>query len=302
MTEIDRDQEAALRSYLLGLSPAEEQKRVEERLLSDSDYFNELQRVEECLTDEYVRGEIQGGQKKQFDSHFLTSEEHREGLEFARLLHRYFSEQDVVRNISLPPAPKWRAVMEVVLASASIVLMAASTLLFRQVSNLRGASARLQQERTAAAERERALAAQLADQQQALKKLTEELANLQQLAILADFDIVSLSLDPGLDRTGANVRRAVIHTHTQALRLELKLPAIHYQNYRSRVETAEGDVVWTANGLISHPAGHNGHRTVTLVLPVAPITRSQYLVRLTGTTRSGATETVATYYLNLIRK
>jgi len=302
MTEIHRDQEAALRSYLLGLAPAEEQKRVEERLLSDSDYFNELQRVEECLTDEYVRGQIQGAEKEQFDSHFLKSAEHREGLEFARLLDRYLSEQDVVRNISLPFAPKWRAVMEVVLASAVIVLMAASALLFGQASNLRRVSTRLQQERTAAAERERSLAAQFAEQQQTVKKLTEELANLQHLAILGEFDIVSLSLNPGLDRTGANVRRAVIPTHAQALWLELKLPGIRHRNYRARVETAEGDVVWTASGLISHPSGHSGHRMVTLVLPVAPITRSQYLVRLTGTTRSGTTESVATYYLDIIRK
>lgn len=301
MTEIDRDQEAALRSYLLGLAPAEEQKRVEERLLSDSDYFNQLQRAEECLTDEYVCGQIQGIEKERFDSHFLKSTEHREGLEFARLLDRYFSEQDIARNISLPSAPKWRAVMEVVLASVAILSMAASTLLFRQVSNLHSALARLQQERTAPNARELLLSAKLAAQQQAVKELTEEYDYLHQLLFSRDSDIVLVSLHPGLVRTGTNVRRVVVPAHAQALHLELRLPVIHYRNYSARIETAEGDVVWTANDLVSHP-GYNGHRVVTLVLPVAPITRSQYLVRLTGTTRSGTRESVATYYLNIIKK
>jgi hypothetical protein len=301
MTEMHRDEEAALRSYLLGSSPAEEQQRVEERLLQDSDYFNELQRMEECLTDEYVRGQIQGIEKERFDSHFLKSAEHREGLEFARLLDRYLSEQDISRNLSLPPAPKWRAVM-VVLASAAIVLMAASALLFRQVSNLRSALARLQQERMVPNARELLLSARLAEQEQAVKELTEEYDYLHQFLLSGGSDIVLVSLHPGLVRTGANVRRVVVPAHVQALHLELRLPAIHYRNYSATVETAEGNVVWTAEGLVSHPSSHSGHRVVTLVLPVAPITRSQYLVRLTGTTRSGTTESVATYYLNIIKK
>lgn len=303
MTETQHhEEETMLRSYLLGLAPAEEQKRVEERLLTDEDYFNELERVEECLTDNYVRGEIKGIEKKQFESHFLKSGERQKGLEFAKLLDRYFSERDVAWSSSLPSSAKWRGVMEIVLASAAIILMAASVLLFRQVSNLRGEVAHLQQERAAADKQQRSLAGQLAGQQQLVARLTQELADLKNPADPGDPDIVSLSLNPGLVRTGANVRRAIIPAHAQALRLELKLQGIRYRDYRAQVETAEGDVIWTANGLIPHSMRHSGQKAVILVLPVAPLTRSQYLVRLTRPTQSGTAENVGTYYLNITRK
>jgi hypothetical protein len=303
MTEMQHhEEETTLRSYLLGLASAEEQKRVEERLLTDEDYFNELERIEECLTDEYVHGEIEGVQKEQFESHFLKSGEHREGLEFARLLDRYFSERDVASSSSLPSPPRWRGVMEVLLASAAIVLIAASVLLFRQVSNLRREVAHLQQERAAADERQRSLAGQLAGQQQLVTRLTQELADLKKPADLGDPAIVSLSLNPGLVRTGANIRRVIIPVHAQALLLELKLQGIHYRNYRVQVETAEGDVIWTVNGLIPHSIQHSGRKAVILVLPVAPLTRSQYLVKLTRPTQSGTAENVGTYYLNIRRK
>lgn len=303
MTEIQhREEETALRNYLLGLAPAEVQKRVEERLLNDADYFNELQRIEESLTDEYVRGEIKGIEKEQFDSHFLKSAEHREGLELARLLNRYFSEQDAAQNISLPSAPRWRAVMEVVLACAAIVLMVASVLLFRQVSNLREEATHLQQERVAADERQRSLAVQLASQEQLGTRLTQELADLKRSAGAGDPDIVSVSLTPGLVRTGATVPRAIIPNHAQALRLELKLQGVHYRSYRAQVETAEGEVVWTAEGLVARPTAGKRQRAITLVVPVVLITRSQYLVILSGALQSGTKEKVATYYLNVTRK
>jgi tetratricopeptide (TPR) repeat protein len=549
--ERKRVEERLLRNYLLALGPAEERKRVEERLLTDSDYCDELERMEECLTDEYVQGEMKGAEREQFDSHFLKSAEHREGLEFARLLDRYFLEQDVARSLSIPPTPKWRRAMEMALASAAIVLMAASAILFRQVSNLHAEAARLEklapgsldvaasldnlrlvtkyrgdlakaeqyyhqaleiqeklapgslvvaaslndlgtvneyrgdlakaeryyrqaleireklapgslvvatslnslglvteqrgdlakaeqyhrqaleireklapgslvaaaslnslglvteqrgdlakaeqyhrqaleireklapgsldvaaslndlgnvaykrgdlakaeqyhrqaletqeklapgslnvaqslnnlgvvieQQRLAADQRAQSLAGQLAEQGHLIATLKQELAGQKKLLVTAPWDrvvhvlgdpvfdshddrlqgaapeIALLSLSPGLDRTGAKVRRVTIPAHAQVLLLQLKLQGIHYRHYRAQVETVEGEVIWTAGDLAPRPAGNDRHKAIALALPVTLITHSEYLVKVAGITQSGGSESVATYYLNTMQ-
>jgi hypothetical protein len=302
--EQKRVEERLLRNYLLGLAPAEERKRVEERLLTDSDYCNELERAEECLTHEYVRGEIKGIEKEQFDSHFLKSAEHRKSLEFAGLLDRYFSEQDVARR-------KWHRAMEMALASAAIVLMAASAILFRQVSYLHAEAARLEQQRAAADQRAQSLAGQLAEQGHLISTLSQELAEQKKLLVTASWDHVArswgapdialFSLSPGLDRTGAEVRRVTIPAHAQILLLELKLEGIRYRHYRAQVETVEGEVIRTADDLTARPVADNSRKAIVLLLPVTLITRSEYLIKLAGITQSGASESVGTYYLNIMQ-
>jgi hypothetical protein len=305
------EEETALRSYVLGLSSAEEQKRVEQRLLRDADYCDELERVEECLTDEYVRGEIQGIEKEQFDRHFLKSAEHREGLEFARLLERHFSEPHAAVRPFHASAPKWRRTMEIVLASAAVALIAASVLLFRQVSNLHAGAARLEQQRLAADERAQSLAGQVAEQGHLIATLKQELATQERVFATKRMDhmaglsrtseIAVFSLSPGLDRTGAKVRRVIIPAQAQALLLELKLEGFRYRHYRAQVETVEGDVIWTAGGLIARPAGEDRRMAIALLLPVALITHSEYLINISGLTEPGAPESVGTYYLNIVQ-
>lgn len=310
MTEMQHhEEETALRSYLLGLASPEERKRVEERLLADSHYFNEIERVEECLTDEYVRGEIQGIEKEQFDRHFLRSAERREDLAFAGLLHRHLSDPNVALRPSHPPASRWRRAMEIALASAAIALIAASVLLFRQVSNLHAGAARLEQQRAAADERAQSLARQLAEQGHLIATLKQELAKQEKVLATLPMDHIAwetsdvavFALSPGLDRTGAKVRRITIPAQAQILRLELKLEGVRYRHYQAQVETVEGDVIWTAGGLTVRSIEDNRRKAIALLLPVALVTRSEYLIKVAGITQSGTSESVDTYYLNIVQ-
>jgi hypothetical protein len=304
------DEEATLRSYLLGLASAEERERVEQQLLTDPGYFDELQRMEECLIDEFVRGEIKGVEKAQFDSHFLKSAEHQEELEFARLLDRYFSRQDDflgqndLQNVSPLPVPKWRAVLEVVLASALILLMAGTSSLLKK-------STRLSKEGMAAEGRERYLSQQLVEQQQAVKEqqqivnsLRQQLAEQQIRASLSGGDardIISISLNPGLARTGVNIRQVTIPASAQVLRLNLKLRGISYPRYRAAAETVDGVVVWNADGLKARPHTSSKDRVV-LMIPTKLIIHSQYLIKLTGISKAGTAETVDTYYMEIDKR
>jgi hypothetical protein len=52
MIEMQRSDKRSLRRYLLGETDPEEQSTIEQRLLSEKEYFDELVKIEEELTDE----------------------------------------------------------------------------------------------------------------------------------------------------------------------------------------------------------------------------------------------------------
>lgn len=84
-----KDREAA-RRYLLGRVAEEgELRRVEERLLTDDEFFAELRLAQDELADEYVAGDLDEEERAAFERHFLTTPARRRKVEFARRLRRH---------------------------------------------------------------------------------------------------------------------------------------------------------------------------------------------------------------------
>src|SRR5215471_15320916 len=83
MSEL-RGEEELLRKYLLGELPEEEQIRIEERLLLDSDYVELLQIVEEELIDGYARGSLSGREREQLEERIAGSPLMQRKLRVAR--------------------------------------------------------------------------------------------------------------------------------------------------------------------------------------------------------------------------
>lgn len=304
LMEQTRTQDEELRTYLLGQCSAEEQKRVEERLLSDSHYFSGLEKVEESLTDEYVRGLIHGVEKEHFENHFLKSPQHQNDLQFARLLHRYFSTREATgETTALPAFPsRWRFVFELSLACVAIVLIGISAFLLREVTNLRGQTQRLQAERAGVEQHDQALAGQIQEQQRQMKELTQELTDLQKAPLTNNANMISLSLTPGIERSGAELPTATISPGTQRLRLRLQFDDGDYKNYQGELQTAEGRPVWSHDGLKSHPGSDRAGTVVDIVVPAAILTGGDYLVVLKGATRSRTPEVIGSYYFTVKRR
>src|SRR3954464_13969596 len=76
--EFNSGDETLLRHYLLGELREEEQSAIEERLFEDDTYGEHLSLVEDELIDEYIGGELRGGEREHFESHFLSSPRRRE--------------------------------------------------------------------------------------------------------------------------------------------------------------------------------------------------------------------------------
>lgn len=300
----DGDKETGLRSYLLGEASEEEQTKINRRLLIDPEYFDALLEAEESLTDEYARGQVKGVEKEEFDRYFLKSSEHQEGLELARLLNRYFSEHGNKRSASIIAfwAPRWRTTMEASLTCVALALMAASLWLLREVTNLRGQLTRLQGKYSSEEQHHEALVQEMTQERQEVSKLTQQVAGLQSPLPSSNSNTISISLTPGMDRSEAETHQVTIPASARRLRLQLKIQNGDYTSYQVQIETVEGQVVWRRENLESRSAQDGSGEVIRLVVPSAFLTRSDYLVMLSGKTPSGNLERAATYNLNIKRK
>ena len=99
-----------IRRYLLGEVTEEGELRlVEERLLTDDEYFEEIAVIEDELIDQYVSGSLNPGEQEKIESHFLATAERRRKLRFAQALRKYVSAAGVAAAVSQTPRKRFDA-------------------------------------------------------------------------------------------------------------------------------------------------------------------------------------------------
>ena len=92
MTE-STEENNEIKQYLLGtLSPTARQ-RVEERLLIEESFFEEVLLGEDELVDQYIDGALSDENRDEFEQHFLSTPERQRKLRFGRALSRYISRE-----------------------------------------------------------------------------------------------------------------------------------------------------------------------------------------------------------------
>lgn len=85
---------AEIRKYLLGDIKAEDERRkIEERLMLNEDYFEEILIEEEELIQDYVDGQLSAKERQSFERHFFICEERQQKIRLAQVLRRYINEQ-----------------------------------------------------------------------------------------------------------------------------------------------------------------------------------------------------------------
>lgn len=85
------EQNTQLRRYLLDELPADEQQLIEERLLIDNDYLEQMLIVEEDLIDDYSAGKLSPQQQTNYQKLFLASPEGRQKLQISRVLKKHLN-------------------------------------------------------------------------------------------------------------------------------------------------------------------------------------------------------------------
>ncbi len=78
-----------LRSYLLGGLSSDEEQRIEERLLADNEFIEQMLIVEEDLIDDYSNGRLDPSQQKSYEKLFLSTDEGRQRLKISQVLNKH---------------------------------------------------------------------------------------------------------------------------------------------------------------------------------------------------------------------
>jgi hypothetical protein len=318
--------------YLLGQLPEEEQLRLEERAFSDQEYLQNVLAVERDLIDEYVRGELSGVERRQFEKLFLASSDRRRKVEFARALVSVVSESPLSESFARPmiqhaPVSWWdsllawlrgpRMALKFSLAAAAMIVVLGVSWLIAETVRLRTQLAQLQaqqqsQQRNEEKQlQEEALRQQLAEQQKRNEELARQLqSERQHLARLQkELDkssptrpiIASLMLLPGVPRGSTDLPKLVVPQGARHARLQIGLEKgdVH-KRFHVELRTAGGEAVWSQNNLAARAA--RAGRAVVLHLPVSVLNTGEYELALRGADDKGGVEDVGYYYFTVLKR
>ncbi len=84
-----------IRQYLLGELAEEDSERIEERLLTEHEFHEELAITEDELIDDYVSNDLSDDQRRKFEVHFLRTDARRRDLRFAKAYKKLLSNEVV---------------------------------------------------------------------------------------------------------------------------------------------------------------------------------------------------------------
>lgn len=325
----DLNNETLIARYLLGELSEEQQVEIEDRAFEDKDYLASITAVENDLIDDYVRNELSGAERQQFEKRFLASAERRKRVEFARALAGVMSEQAVPQKImvqetkswswmdsiyafinGLSPAAKMAFVSAVPLLLIGAGYLSIETLrLRRELTEVRAQNQSQQNSQQQALETERhrnqELNALLSQEKQQREQTDESLRELSEAGDAVNPAprpvIASLTLLPGLSRGGDNKPNLVVPEDARLVRLQIGIdPEEPYKSFNVELLTLAGRQVWTREKL--NARNRRGARAVGLTLPATVLKPGDYELRLRGVTESGAAEDVGFYYFTVRKR
>lgn len=85
---LSKNDQERIRGYLLGRLTDEEQQKIEERLMTDDVFFEELEISKEEVIEDYCAGELTPKEQAWLEQHFLASPEGKLRRRFAQALDR----------------------------------------------------------------------------------------------------------------------------------------------------------------------------------------------------------------------
>lgn len=330
--------EALIKRYLLGELAEAEQLQLEERLLTDEEYFAQLQSVEEDLIDSYARGALPPSEVEKFESYFMAAPERQRAVHFAMALQG----STPPSGAPLTPPAWWRSVP--VLAQlrhpAFAGIAALGVVLFlvvgvgvwsnKSITRQRSAEEQLRAEQTKRQEpgAARPVVAPPSDEgvrprEEAAQHLRPEVNQRDQLDRYRPDsdapqstssqgargrqagpsrmppDVVVLALMSGRMRSAGGTKTATL-TANQQLRLELILEDDGYARYRAEIRTPEGRSVARRENLRAQQT--KAGKILVVTLPATLVAAGDYGVTLSGVPAGGGDEQLDPYYFRVVTK
>ncbi len=114
-----------IRRYLLGELPVAGRETLEQEILANEDFFEEILIVEDELADEYVAGTLNQEERADFEGHFLATPERQQNVRFARALNRYVTTEANRGSIADPVSPAFWTTQTWIRRAAGVIAIIA---------------------------------------------------------------------------------------------------------------------------------------------------------------------------------
>jgi CHAT domain-containing protein len=100
---LDSKDRQEVRLYLLGrLKPERPSQQIEERILIEQDFYEELLVIEDEVIDEYLSNELSTDEREAFEQYFLKTPERIRKLRFARAFSKYVADASQTNSTPAP--------------------------------------------------------------------------------------------------------------------------------------------------------------------------------------------------------
>jgi hypothetical protein len=263
---LDAAEQRNIREYLLGKISQDGLSPLEERLLSDNDFYQELSIVEEELIDDYLNGTFSESERESFEKHFLITAERQRKLRFARALKKYVNDENpglvrpsgntvqVVRQERKRFLGFGNPLLSYALAAAAVVVVAVAVWLV--------------------------------------------LTNNRATSNSGD-SLLTAVLTPGQVRESGQSNRITVSSGTKTVRLQLILAGKDYERYRAALSGDDGSEIWKADEL--GITNDNGRLMVQADVPGAVLHAGDYKIKVSGKRQDSGIEDVAEYRFRIIR-
>lgn len=259
MKDIEREH-GLIRQYLLGELDEERCEQLERRVISDSNYKQEVLITEGELLDEFVSGGLSPQDRELFLRHFLASPVQRRKLETAKALHAYAANH---RTPAQPAVAEggWlknlfalfrsrNHFLQFVSAAALFLLLAGSAALIYWI---------------------------ISSQQ---RPYYDELLGLNQVSnpiLEPGSSVASVSLSPVLLRGSADVKTIVVTDETSVLQLRMPIAKADAK-YRVILKENGGAQIFKLDDLSPRQVGSNA--ILVLQVPLKMLTATEYAVEV----------------------
>jgi len=313
--------------YLLGRVSPEEKVRLDEQYFSDDAEFEELEVAEDELIDQYVKNELSGSDKGEFEK-LLASPRISERVEIARLL----AQRVAARNptpATPAPRPWWQRIFGVTknsgfkpaLTFAMILVLLTSVALALQWFRFRSESQQLaaqQQQYAAQQERLRQLEERIKQEELKRKELENDrnAARETNRTLQDDYNrllqerqstpdlVAAVFLAPYSGTRGgggAEEKKINVTKNVRAVKLNLDVEAGDYPRYQAIVQSdATRQSVHHCLNLT--PVPQHGRKYIGCLVPASRLTSGTYNVHVDGLNESGEPETFQDYLFHVVAR
>jgi hypothetical protein len=321
----DIKDEKLIKHYLLGMLPPEQFQKIEEHLLVNDQYFQQILAIEDELIEEYLSSKLSKEEQKTFEEHFMSVPEHRKSVQNAALLRNFFF--DELASIATPHKRKRISLLSSIKEKLSlknivplpmaavvttVILLIVSAVTWKAIQRSKSGEQIVQESSSNRIDnREDKVIKEIEQTNKSIQPTESTLqppTNVEKAQPNKNSNhrersaplIASLELISGQTMGAAESNEVRLKPEIESLQLKLLMRMDDsYRNYQAEVLSDEEKQVWNQRRV--KILEKDSYNIAIMTLPANRLRAGSYRVILNGQTDNRSLEKIGTYYFKVTR-